>query len=103
MTEETMTDLSVTGGDNLSIVPEELEVDLHDREDNEGSSSAIQDSGRMIFRGQDMLFLKVNGVQMLTFYEIMRKLCPETKRGNYSTVFTSYILELYTLQKSCCG
>lgn len=86
MTEETMTDLSVTEGDNLPIVPEELEVELQDREDNEGSSSAIQDSGRIMFRGQDMLFLKVNGVQMLTFYEIMRKLCPETKRGNYCNI-----------------
>ena len=78
-----VTDLAVTEGDDLPIVTNELEVALEDRDDNECSSlSAIQDSGRIMFRGKNMLFLKVNGIQMFTFYEIMHKLCPDTKRGN---------------------
>ena len=75
-----VTDLAVTEGDDLPIVTNELEVVLEDRDDNECSS--IQDSGRIMFRGKNMLFLKVNGIQMFTFYEIMHKLCPDTKRGN---------------------
>ena len=77
-----VTDLAVTEGDDLPIVTNELEVALEDRDDNECSLSAIQDSGRIMFRGKNMLFLKVNGIQMFTFYEIMHKLCPDTKRGN---------------------
>lgn len=97
MTEETLTDLAVTEGDDLNrIVTEELEVALEDKENNECSSvPAIQDSGRIMFRGKDMLFLKVNGIQMFTFYEIMHKLCPDTKRGNYSFIF-------YYCYFSCC-
>ena len=44
--------------------------------------SAIEDSGRIMFRGVDMLYVTINGIQMFTFYEIIGKISPHAKRGN---------------------
>ena len=86
MTEEVIIDLPVTETDDLESVTETEapeEVAPENTQNKECSNiSGIEDSGRIMFRGVDMLFLKVNGIQMFTFYEIMSKLCPDTKRGN---------------------
>ncbi|CAB3998447.1 Hypothetical predicted protein [Paramuricea clavata] len=95
MSEQAIIDLPVVEGlataSPKEVAPENPNTQLGIlAQDNECSTniSAIEDSGRIMFRGADMSFLKINGIQMFTFYEIMRKLCPDAKRGTVGNRFT---------------
>ena len=83
MAEQAITDLPVAEGSDLSIMAEAPDVVPEKTQENECTSaeSAIEDSGRIIFRGTNMLFLTINGIQMFTFHEILHYLCPDDKRG----------------------
>jgi hypothetical protein len=86
MSEQAIIDLPVVEGlataSPKEVAPENTQDLAQDNECSTINISAIEDSGRIMFRGADMSFLKINGIQMFTFYEIMRKLCPDAKRGN---------------------
>lgn len=55
-----------------------------DNERRDAQVSTIEESERISFRGIDMLRLKVNGMPMFTFHEIMQKISPNSKRGIYN-------------------
>ncbi|XP_028398704.1 uncharacterized protein LOC114522253 [Dendronephthya gigantea] len=77
----------VEEGENGETFEENIES--HNKHDIKKSTfNSIEESGRIKFKGEDMLFLTVNGIQMFTFYEIMLKLCQGTKRGTVGNRFT---------------
>lgn len=84
MNEQAAIDPCVMESENGETLDENVES--YGKQDIKKSSfNSIEGSGRIKFKGEDMLFLTVNGVQMFTFYEIMLKLCQGTKRGTGKT------------------
>jgi hypothetical protein len=81
MTEQAIIDLPIEKGSDASSMAEAPVIVPETRENECSKISAIEDSGRIIFRGTNMLFLTINGIQMFTFHEILHSLCPGDKRG----------------------
>lgn len=78
MAEESLTNLPVT--ENNDHDSESVRI-ASNNVSTKSQKCAIEDSGRIMFWGENMLYLTINGIQMFTFFEIFTKICPDIKRG----------------------